>query len=156
MAIEAAEGMAFLHFKNILHLDLKPLNLLVTEDLHIKVADFGLSKWFNQSGASTVRGFTPCYVAPELLQDNAKPTYAADVFSFSFIMLMLLQGKDPLASAGPQVFAKLLGGWRPQLPNTLPKGAAELLTRCWSIDAEARPTFKVILEELRKMESSLS
>jgi len=156
MAIEAAEGMAYLHFKNILHLDLKPLNLLVTEDLHVKVADFGLSKWFNQSGASSVRGFTPCYVAPELLQDGVKPTYAADVFSFSFILLMLLSGKDPLASAGPQVFAKLLGGWRPAIPSTLPKGANELVTNCWSTDVSARPTFKFILEELRKMEPLVS
>jgi serine/threonine protein kinase len=44
MALDAAQGMTHLHSKGIVHRDLKTLNLLVTDDFVVKVADFGLAK----------------------------------------------------------------------------------------------------------------
>ncbi len=74
MAIEAAEGLQFLHFSRVLHLDVKGLNLLVTAEFHVKVADFGLSRHLQTTTSVRPRGFTLTYVAPEVLE-NAPATY---------------------------------------------------------------------------------
>lgn len=47
--------MAYLHERNILHLDLKPLNLMVDGDLHIKVGDFGISKLLTSTVTTDVK-----------------------------------------------------------------------------------------------------
>jgi serine/threonine protein kinase len=52
--------MAFLHHQKVVHLDLKPLNLLITADWHVKVADFGLSKAMKNTH-SVNAGRHPCY-----------------------------------------------------------------------------------------------
>ena len=75
MAVQACRGMAFLHAQNpaVIHFDLKPDNLLVDgdgENLHVKVADFGLSKHKFQTFVSCrdLRGTLP-YMAPELVSN---------------------------------------------------------------------------------------
>lgn len=42
-------GMAYLHVRNVMHMDLKPANILVDGDLKVKVADFGISKILNDN-----------------------------------------------------------------------------------------------------------
>jgi len=62
MVLEAAKGLSFLHSRNIVHLDVKPLNFFVTEQYHIKIGDFGLAKGAAKPGGvqhSLPRGCTP-------------------------------------------------------------------------------------------------
>ncbi|KAK0142019.1 Calcium/calmodulin-dependent protein kinase kinase 2 [Merluccius polli] len=66
-------GMEFLHYQKIIHRDVKPSNLLVGDDGHIKIADFGVSNQFEGTDAlltSTVG--TPAFLAPETLSETRK------------------------------------------------------------------------------------
>eukprot|EP01124_Arcella_intermedia_P014365 TRINITY_DN2078_c1_g1_i2.p1 TRINITY_DN2078_c1_g1~~TRINITY_DN2078_c1_g1_i2.p1 ORF type:complete len:677 (+),score=132.36 TRINITY_DN2078_c1_g1_i2:27-2057(+) len=87
---EIIQGLNTLHNSDpqIVHRDLKTLNLLIDADNHIKIADFGLSRIIKTeqrlSTLSKLRG-TYCYTAPEIYFGN-KYTYKSDIYSLSIIL----------------------------------------------------------------------
>lgn len=97
---DMAWGLAYLHDKSrdrILHLDVKPQNILLDENFGAKLADFGLAKLMDrtQSRAFTrVRG-TPGYLAPEWLL-HASATDKSDVYSFGMVLLEIISGRKNL------------------------------------------------------------
>ncbi|XP_076827486.1 serine/threonine-protein kinase 17A [Brachyhypopomus gauderio] len=91
------EGVAFLHSNNVVHLDLKPQNILLTSDDplgDIKVVDFGLSRMVcNSQEIREIMG-TPEYVAPEVL--NYEPiSTATDMWSIGVLAYVMLTGISP-------------------------------------------------------------
>ncbi|XP_032121573.1 receptor-interacting serine/threonine-protein kinase 3 isoform X5 [Sapajus apella] len=109
---EVVLGMCYLHEQNpvLLHRDLKPSNILLDPELHVKLADFGLSTFqgSSQSGTgSREPGGTLNYLAPELFVNvNRKASPASDVYSFGILMWAVLAGRE--------AECKTLGGfWDP-------------------------------------------
>ena len=84
--------MSFLHSHNIIHRDLKPDNILMDEFLHIKIADFGLSKI--QHLNSSNNSFNSSYIAPEIWED-CNYTKAGDVYSFAIIVYEIMSTDKP-------------------------------------------------------------
>jgi serine/threonine protein kinase len=85
--------MEYLHFKKIIHRDLKLDNILLTKDLKPKITDFGISKVLNEnSNTKTKKIGTSIYMAPEVILTN-NYDQKCDVFSFSIIMYQLLTEK---------------------------------------------------------------
>ncbi|KAF7848170.1 hypothetical protein BT93_L2230 [Corymbia citriodora subsp. variegata] len=94
--IDIAKGLAYLHEEchpKIIHLDIKPQNILLDEHFNAKLADFGLSKLIekDQSHVMTTMRGTPGYLAPEWL--SSVITEKVDVYSFGIVMLEVLCGR---------------------------------------------------------------
>ena len=91
--------VGYAHRNLILHLDLKPGNILVTPDGVVKLLDFGTAKLLDQVGASTTTApLTPIYASPEQLL--AKPlTTQSDVYSLGIVLYELLSGEPPSGDA---------------------------------------------------------
>lgn len=92
------QGVAYLHSQGVVHRDLKPENILLTEycGTEVKVADFGLSKFYDNSSEilmGTLIG-TPEFVAPELVQ-NEKYGVEVDLWAIGIIMYNLVTGTLP-------------------------------------------------------------
>merc|ERR1711871_449177 len=96
-AQEVAVAMAFLHSKLIVHMDLKPENVMLGDDMHAKLADFGTSRQVNNAEDKIyeVMG-TPIYMAPEVyLQEGAD--WGCDCYSYGILLCPLHTEKTPYA-----------------------------------------------------------
>jgi len=91
---DIAEGLAFIHNRGILHLDLKPANIFLTDE-GAKIGDFGLSRAAGESEELT--SGTVAYIAPEILQGH-QPDMRADLYSLGVIALELFSGNNPFAA----------------------------------------------------------
>ncbi|XP_047309831.1 probable serine/threonine-protein kinase PBL1 [Impatiens glandulifera] len=97
IAIDCARGLWFLHTYPdgcIVHRDIKPTNILICEDFHGKLSDFGLSKVLDMGlsyVSSEVRG-TFGYVDPEY-RNNRRVNSSSDVYSFGIVLLQIISGQ---------------------------------------------------------------
>ena len=100
-ALDIAHGMQYLHSQGILHRDLKSENLLLGEDMHVKVADFGISCLESQCGSA--KGFTGTYrwMAPEMIKEKHH-TKKVDVYSFGIVLWELLTALTPFDNMTPE------------------------------------------------------
>jgi len=90
IASDVAKGLAYLHFNNVLHRDLKPGNVLLSDSWVAKVADFGSSangKTSASASADEALHGTPPYMAPEVARAESNQTAALDVWSFGCLLV---------------------------------------------------------------------
>ncbi|KAF1453679.1 Ankyrin repeat and protein kinase domain-containing protein 1, partial [Spheniscus demersus] len=141
----------------LLHLDLKPGNILLDGNMHVKISDFGLSKWMEQSSrmqyieSSALRG-TLSYIPPEMLLQNSKPSGTKyDVYSFGIVIWEVLRQKKPYAGANMMaIIVKVAAGKRSCLEPISDDWPGEcqqmvdLMKRCWDQDPKQRPSFRDI------------
>jgi serine/threonine protein kinase len=89
------DGLEFVHANQLIHLDLKPDNLFLSDDGGLKIGDFGLCRKASDWDAEEGDG---AYMAPEVL--NNQPTVACDIFSAGLILYQLLNSIARLPSHG--------------------------------------------------------
>ncbi len=138
LARKMAEGLAFAHDKGIVHRDIKPLNILLTEDGQPKLTDFGLAK-MESATQLTMDGAilgSPHYMSPE--QVNGKPADArSDIYAFGIMLFVMLAGETPYQGDTGQVLAQHLTQRVRSLPDVLPALDA-IVQRCTEREADAR------------------
>ena len=96
-------GLSYAHGSDVLHRDIKPDNLMRTNDGTVKIGDFGIARSMLIERGRTASGYlkgSVKYVAPELLQGR-KPTVASDLYSVGVVAYELLRGFPPFASDAP-------------------------------------------------------
>jgi tRNA A-37 threonylcarbamoyl transferase component Bud32 len=88
IALDIANGMAYLHSRQVIHRDLKPSNVLLTRDHRAKIADFGMSV-ANTGQELTAETGTYRYMAPEVIRHESYSSNA-DVYSFGILLWQLI------------------------------------------------------------------
>lgn len=138
------EPLDVAHLAGVVHRDLKPDHVLVTDDRRVKIIDFGLSsiaKGKKLTATGTVIG-TPRYMAPELLSSARNASSASDVYALAVITYEALTGESPFtASDHGQLLGAIMQGKTQPLSAHLPDYPAidDLLKRAMAKDPEQRP-----------------
>ncbi|KAM9375731.1 receptor-interacting serine/threonine-protein kinase 3-like isoform 1-T2 [Pholidichthys leucotaenia] len=156
LAHEVALGMNFLHSHGILHRDLKPSNVLLNDDLHAKLADFGLSMVSNsalnsppQKSGGVAGSYK--YMPPEAFDVHYEPSRAYDRYSYGILLWAIVNGKEPYPGGHDFTAVELNVCQLKKRPrcDDIDKMDVEGLTElvvlmkeCWDEEPSKRPQFK--------------
>ena len=135
IAHDVAAGLAHAHAHGLVHRDLKPANILFDEEVHAKIADFGIARLGGAgtlTEAGTVLG-TAAYISPEQAAGD-KATPASDVYSFGVILFRMLTGRPPFVATDAK---ELLEQHRNEPPPPVAEFRADAPARLESLTAAA-------------------
>lgn len=169
-ATSFAEALTYIHGlqRPVIHRDLKPMNLLLTSNLTLKVADFGIAKVMqsrvSQTPAPKMSGGvgTWRYMAPEVVRFQ-QYTDRIDVYAFGLIVYLILTGRQPFddfAKNDPELILKAyLRGEEPRPTVSSSTGTPELcqlMQDAWHVNAAARPSAEECASRLVQMAAEQS
>ncbi|KAI8836558.1 kinase-like domain-containing protein, partial [Chytridium lagenaria] len=135
---QIVDGLVHVHAHSVIHRDLKPDNIFISEDHHILLGDFGLAK----SIADTDQG-TYLYIAPEILNLQVCTT-RSDIYSLGILMVELFYGFETAMERAVILNALKTKG---TIPSTIPPDVADLIERLIHPDPSSRPSALEILHD---------
>ena len=139
-ACQICEAVDHAHRQGVIHRDLRPPNVLVSESGILKVADFGTSRFLEMAAHGTTVIGSPPYMAPE--QFEGKAVFASDVYSLGVTMYQMLTGVLPYDTPAPSDLEKLMRGElvRPPRERTLsiPKSLNDIVMKAMAPDIPSR------------------
>lgn len=151
LSLDIVTGLLYLHGRNIIHRDLKSLNILIDKHMQAKISDFGLAKIKHTSATMTKGGMGSLYwMAPELFEDDGVCNQATDVYATGMVLWEIASRKLPYENKNQaQILRNVDKGIRETIPSDAPLQFAALITRCWAQRAEDRPIISEVAREMR-------
>ncbi|XP_074518299.1 receptor-interacting serine/threonine-protein kinase 3 [Halichoeres trimaculatus] len=156
LAHQVALGINFLHSLSppVLHLDLKPSNVLLDPYLNAKLTDFGLSRFYHSTTQLSKKeneeeGGTLPYMPPEAFDVCYKPTKASDIYSYGILLWSIVTGRKPYENAISSIVRfQIPNGQRPSLDEIRSQvcglagseGLMNLMVKSWEGNPKERPS----------------
>jgi serine/threonine protein kinase len=138
---DVATALHVAHRKGIIHGDVKPANVIITEEGKVKLMDFGMARLASRDTKDTPLLGTPAYWCPE--QIMGKPQDArSDIFSLGVVLYEMVTGKRPFDAESLQAICqKVMSATAlppSQINGSLPAGLNELIASCLEKDPGRR------------------
>uniref|UniRef100_I3KKK8 RAF proto-oncogene serine/threonine-protein kinase n=1 Tax=Oreochromis niloticus TaxID=8128 RepID=I3KKK8_ORENI len=166
IARQTAQGMDYLHAKNIIHRDMKSNNIFLHEGLTVKIGDFGLAtvkaRWSGSHQVEQPSG-SILWMAPEVIrmEDNNPYSFQSDVYSYGIVLFELMTGELPYSQIGNRdqiIFMVGRGYLSPDLSKlykNCPKAMKRLVADCIKKSKDERPLFPQILSSIELLQHAL-
>ena len=125
---QVAQGLAYAHEHDIVHRDVKPSNIMVVHDGHVKITDFGIARMAS-SAVRTQTGMvlgSPKYMSPEQVMGKAIDQ-RSDIFSLGVMLYEMLTGQAPFTGENVNAIMYQTLNAVPAPPSTLNSGVPEML-----------------------------
>ncbi|KAG2499215.1 hypothetical protein HYH03_002795 [Edaphochlamys debaryana] len=155
---EVLKGLDYVHKNGSIHRDVKAGNILVDGEGNVKLGDFGVAaslerggSWGHDKQARMTFVGTPCWMAPEVMEQTVGYDFSADIWSFGITLLEMCHGHAPFAKFPPmKVLLMTLQNPAPTLEDKgkrhFSKALKDLVTRCLQKERDKRPTAAQLLE----------
>eukprot|EP01084_Bolivina_argentea_P171509 297133_1 len=159
MLTDIANGMKYLHSRNIINRDLKARNVLLFDDYRVKITDFGESVLvdYDTTSFKDYHVYDPVgttgYTAPEVLAVDQSQgyNYKVDVFSFGSICYEIYTKQFVSGIRYLTRHENLKHNLHlAMVPRECPKGFRQLIIKCWQFKPEKRPDFDAIVDRLNE------
>lgn len=162
IADDVANGMSYLHRKNVLHRDIKPANVLLEGNVEsgsfcAKLTDFGVAIMHQGDEEHTAETGTYRWMSPEVIRHESY-SFMADVYSYAVVCWQLVTHEEPFQGFSQiEAAGKVaLEDARPPFPPNTPHLIKALIEKCWSAQPDKRLTFPKIAVELKAIHKELS
>ncbi|XP_072039079.1 uncharacterized protein [Amphiura filiformis] len=149
-AEQAARPLEYLKQKHLVHKDVKSPNYMVTTDNNLKLGDFGIAKFIDQTVGNATETASCRWMAPELfVKGILSPKY--DIFAYAVVIWEMRTGKYPFEGLEPQVIAWRVCQKKERLPipEDCPRPIKDLMKQCWKTDWKKRPSIEEIISVIK-------
>src|SRR5713101_8401249 len=139
MAIQTARGQVAAHSRAVIHRDIKPGNIILTQQNAVKIVDFGLARVNTSAGSTQTRGTsgTIGYMSPE--QTLSKPVdQRTDIWALGIVIAEMITGKNPFYRESPTATIFAILNEAPTLADEIPLDLRRIIYRALSKDAVTR------------------
>lgn len=136
-ALQIAAGIEHAHRKNIIHRDIKPQNIIVSNDGTVKIVDFGIARMTSQT-TRTIAGKDVVgsvhYLSPEQARGGVEMDGRSDIYSFGVLLYEMFTGKVPFEGTEPVAIAMQHINQIPEQPQSvnpdISKGINDIIMKC--------------------------
>ena len=163
--IKVATALNYLHFRSIVHLDLKPHNIFMDKDIP-KIGDFGLSaSLLTEKNTGMKLGCTVYYSPPEQIK-SSPPKESSDMWAFGMTMYQFLLGQHPFSflkdtrKIEKEAFYTLIKdqNLRPRITEEFEQNnssEAKIMRKCWKLNPLKRPSAEEVYRKLLQLKRKL-
>jgi uncharacterized RDD family membrane protein YckC len=143
IALQVVEALSHANHFGIVHADIKPSNLLIDRDEHIKLSDFGLARFVTKDKQERPIAGTPSYLAPELV-DGSTVTIQSDMYALGVALFEMVFGRLPFQLSGSSLREQLKSHHTSQIefptpwPKEVPREIAAIILRLLAKSPEDR------------------
>lgn len=131
-------AVSYCHSYGIAHRDLKPENILIDKFPLVRVSDFGLCGYLRENQMMKTFCGSPCYCAPECLNQCSYDGKKSDVWSLGVILFAMVTGEHPWKLGNTPNMIKQISSGQYTCPDHLSKDCKDLISRMLTVDASLR------------------
>jgi tRNA A-37 threonylcarbamoyl transferase component Bud32 len=160
LMIDSIRGIEYLHESDVIHADMKSLNILLCTEggsLKAKISDFGLSRIVmgDTCESTNTNQISIRWAAPEMLQDRPKISKSIDIYAFGVVMWEILALKRPYAEMNlAPLIQRVTTGGREPMPAETPPLIGDLISLCWAQFPDQRPKAAYVRESLTSFQQT--
>ena len=145
---DIVDAVCYCHKHGVVHRDMKPENILFDAEGHVKISDFGFSRFVDKKGLVNTSCGSPCYASPEVLTGSPYDGAKSDIWSIGVILFAMVSGKLPWTKQNQiQLFEQIKNG-EYTVPKNLSPECQDLIKHMLCVDPQIRYSGEEVLSHI--------